>query len=122
MTSPQQQWRYATLRAMTSLAGDIALATAVASACSWLIQSAALGLFLVFLVWLFGLILSLALSQYLVHPTVQWVMANDKLSRGFAAVSEFSAWASGLAAQANSPAARTWFDRFSAATYRRRSA
>lgn len=107
---------------MASLAGDIALATAVASACSWLIQSAALGLFLAFLVWLMGLILSLALSQYLVHPAVQWLLADDKLSRGFAAAAEFSTWATNLAAQANSPAVRSWLDRASIVIQRLRSA
>lgn len=122
MLSIKRQWRYATLRAMASLAGDIALATAVAGACSWLIQSAALGLFLAFLVWLLGLILSLALSQYLVHPTVQWVMADDKLSRGFDAAAEFGTWAANLAAQANSPVVRSWFDRISVAAQRWRSA
>ena len=99
MRSPHSAFRYSTLRATVSLAGDAGAAIAIASACAWIIESAALGLFLSFLVWLLGLIMSLALSQHIVHPTIQFAMADDKLNRG-------RALASALFDQLNTPAAQ----------------
>lgn len=122
MRTPTQAWRYGIVRSAASIAGDIAMASAVASACSWLIQSATLGLFLAFLVWLLGLMLALALSQYVVHPAMQWLLADDKLSRGFAAADELTRWASTLAGQANQPAVRGWLDRLSQSVRRWRTA
>lgn len=104
MRTPQTAFRYSMLRSIVSLAGDIGAAIAVASACSWIIESAALGLFLSFLLWILGLIVSLAISQYVVHPTIQLVMADDKLDRGRAA-------ASALFDQLNTPAAQAVLSR-----------
>lgn len=76
--------RYEIVRNVVSLAGDLATGVAVAAACSWLIQQATLGMFLSFLIWLLGVVIGLALSQHVVHPTVQWALADDKLDRGLA--------------------------------------
>lgn len=122
MVSNKQHWRYVSIRAMTALAGDIAMATAVAGACSWLIESATLGLFLAFLTWLLGFVLALALSEYVVHPAVQWAMADDKLDRGLTAAGEFAGWATNLAAQVQQPTVRAWLDRLSGAVHRWRTA
>ncbi len=74
------QFRHAFLvRSVTTISGDIATGVALASACTWLIQAAALGLFLSFVAWLLTIILSLAVSQYLVHPAVQVVLSDRKL-------------------------------------------
>lgn len=74
------------VRSMAVLAGDVATGVALATACVWMIEVAALGLFLSFLVWLLGLALSLALSQYLVHPAVQLVLSDRKLDGAVFAV------------------------------------
>jgi len=79
--------RNAIIRTVASLAGDIAIGTAVASACVWLIESALLGVFLSFLTWLLGIVLSLALSQYVVHPTVKLALSDHKLDQAAGAVS-----------------------------------
>ncbi|MCA0439870.1 MAG: hypothetical protein LCH71_05195 [Proteobacteria bacterium] len=64
---------------MTTISGDIAIGVALASACTWLIQAAALGLFLSFVAWLLTFVLSLAMSQYVLHPVVQVVLSDRKL-------------------------------------------
>ncbi|MBY4594164.1 hypothetical protein K3217_01240 [bacterium BD-1] len=74
------------VRSMAVLAGDVATGVALATACVWMIEAAALGLFLSFLVWLLGLALSLALSQYLVHPAVRLVLSDRKLDGAVFAV------------------------------------
>ena len=79
--------RNALIRTLTSLGGDIAIATAMAAACVWIIQTAALGLFLSFLIWLLGAILSLAISQYVFRPAVQFVLSDHKLNDASSAVS-----------------------------------
>ena len=71
--------RNTVIRTVAALCGDIAIGVAVATACAWVIESAALGLFLSFLLWLVGTLLALALSQYLVHPAVQLVLSDRKL-------------------------------------------
>lgn len=68
------------IRTVVALGADIAVACALASACAWLIQAAALGVFLTFMVWLIGLLLALAISQYLVHPGVQFLLSDQKLN------------------------------------------
>lgn len=70
------------IRTITSFTGDIALGLAMASACTWIIQSAALGIFMSFMLWLLVVILSLALSQYLIHPASQLLLSDHKLDEG----------------------------------------
>lgn len=67
------------IRTVSTVAGDIATGVAVASVCIWIIETAALGLFLSFLIWLIGAILSLALSQYVVHPALTVLLSDSKL-------------------------------------------
>ena len=67
------------IRTVATIAGDITVGVAVASACVWIIETAALGLFLSFLLWLIGAILSLALSQYVVHPALTMLLSDHKL-------------------------------------------
>lgn len=88
MLSPFNPWRFPMpissrrnilIRTMASAAGDVATGIAFATACAWFIEAAALSLFLAFLAWLLAVLLSLALSQYLVHPAVRLVLADRKL-------------------------------------------
>ena len=67
------------IRTISTIAGDIATGLAVASACIWIIETAALGLFLSFLIWLIGTLLALALSQYVVHPALTVLLSDHKL-------------------------------------------
>ena len=67
------------IRTVATIAGDITVGVAVASACVWIIEAAALGLFLSFLLWLIGAIVSLALSQYVVHPALTVLLSDHKL-------------------------------------------
>lgn len=66
------------IRTVASVAGDIAAAVAIASACAWFIEYAALGVFLSFLLWMLGALLSLAFSQYVVHPAVNALVCDRK--------------------------------------------
>ena len=68
------------IRSVVALGADIVVACALASACAWLIQAATLGMFLSFMVWLIGLLLALAISQYIVHPSVQFLLSDQKLN------------------------------------------
>ncbi len=77
------------IRSITGLCGDIAVAVTVASACSWIIQYATLGLFLTFLVWMLGLLISLAISQLVVHPIVDALLSNRKLDAALGVVGSF---------------------------------
>ena len=70
------------IRSVATVSGDIAVGYAIASACIWIIQSAALGLFLSFLLWLLAIVLSLALSQYALHPVVAVLLSDRKLDQG----------------------------------------
>lgn len=70
------------IRSVATVSGDIAVGYAMASACIWIIQSAALGLFLSFLLWLLAIVLSLALSQYALHPFVAVLLSDRKLDQG----------------------------------------
>ena len=76
---PMSSRRNTVIRTVAALCGDIAVGVALAAACTWVIEAAALGLFLSFLLWLVGTVLALALSQYLVHPAVQLVLSDRKL-------------------------------------------
>jgi hypothetical protein len=78
------------LRTVAAFTGDFSLGFALASTCIWMIQSAALGLFLSFLLWLMVIIGGLAMSQLLVHPTVQFALSDRKLDRGLAVAAD--AW------------------------------
>jgi hypothetical protein len=75
------------IRSVAGFCGDFALGYSMATACVWIIQSAALGLFLSFLIWLIGIILVLALSQFVVHPAAAFVLSDRKLDRGIGALS-----------------------------------
>jgi hypothetical protein len=76
------------IRTIAAFAGDFAVGFALASACVWIIQSAALGLFLSFLLWLMAIVGGLAISQLVVHPTVQFVLSDRKLDRGLAVAAD----------------------------------
>lgn len=81
------------IRTVAGISGDIAIGIAVASACIWFIEVAALGVFLSFLLWLLGALIALAISQYVVHPAVAVLLSNRKLDVGIDALT-------GLAEQA----------------------
>lgn len=87
------------IRTVTTVCGDIAVGIAMASACVWLIEAATLGLFLSFLAWLLAAILSLALSQYVVHPLSSALLCDRKLDRAVDALSGLSDVATGASAQ-----------------------
>lgn len=74
------------IRTVAAATGDVATGVALASACVWLIQTAALGLFLSFLLWLLCVLLSLAISQYVIHPATQQLLSDRKLDEGIAVV------------------------------------
>lgn len=93
--------RNAFIRTVTAISGDIAVGAALAAACVWIVETAVLGLFLSFLVWLLGTLIALALSQYAVHPLVNAVLSERKLD---AAVNAMSALA-GVAVEASDQAA-----------------
>ena len=78
------------IRTVAAVSGDIATGVAVAASCIWLIESAALGLFLSFLVWLLGALIALALSQYVVHPAVAVLLSSHKLDVGVNALNELA--------------------------------
>lgn len=74
------------IRTITAFTGDVATGVVLASTCVWIIQTAALGLFLSFLLWLLGMLLSLTISQYVIHPATQQILSDRKLDEGIAAV------------------------------------
>lgn len=67
------------IRTVGAIAGDVATGVAVASACIWIIETAALGLFLSFLIWLLGMVAALALSQFVIHPALSVALSERKL-------------------------------------------
>lgn len=69
----------ALIRTLAALTGDLLIGFAIASVCLWIIHAASLGLFLAFLVWLIAAVAGMALSQYVIHPTVQFVLSDKKL-------------------------------------------
>ena len=75
------------IRTVATIAGDITVGVAVASVALWIIETAALGLFLSFLVWLLAAIAALALSQFVVHPTLSVLLSDHKLDLAVEAVS-----------------------------------
>lgn len=90
------------IRTLGTLCADLAVGVTVASSVSWVIQAASLGLFLSFLSSLVGLILALALSQYVVHPLASVLLSDQKLDLLLDAV---GAWTRAMRAHASSPAA-----------------
>ena len=96
---PMSSRRNTVIRTVAALCGDIAVGVALAAACAWVIEAAALGLFLSFLLWLVGALLALALSQYLVHPAVQLVLSDRKLDGAVDALSVLAEAAQGAGAQ-----------------------
>jgi VanZ family protein len=74
------------IRTVSAVAGDIAVGLAVASACIWIIEAAALGVFLSFLVWLLGALAALAVSQYVLHPALTAALSDRKLDLAVEAV------------------------------------
>lgn len=78
------------IRSVATVAGDVAAGVAMASACLWLIEAAALGVFLSFLAWLIGALVALSLSQYVVHLAVSLLLSDRKLDVGIDAVSSLA--------------------------------
>lgn len=70
------------IRSIATITGDVAVGYAFGAACVWVIQSAALGLFLGFWLWLLAIFLALAVSQYVVHPAAAVLLSDSKLDRG----------------------------------------
>lgn len=99
MTNPRKN---VLIRTVGTLCADLAVGVAVASAVSWVVQAASLGLFLSFLISLVGLILALALSQYVVHPLATAILSDRKLDLLLDAV---GVWARTMKAYASSAAA-----------------
>ena len=96
---PMSSRRNTVIRTVAALCGDIAVGVALATACAWVIEAAALGLFLSFLLWLIGTVLALALSQYLVHPAVQLVLSDRKLDGAIDALGVLAEAAQGAGAK-----------------------
>ena len=76
------------IRSVATVTGDITIGYAMAVACVWVIQSASLGLFLGFLLWLLAIVLSLAISQYALHPAAAVLLPDRKLDQSLAATAD----------------------------------
>ena len=111
---PMSSRRNTVIRTVAALCGDIAVGVALATACAWVIEAAALGLFLNFLLWLVGTLLALALSQYLVHPAVQLVLSDRKLDGAVDALSGLASVARGATDQVATGITRCLFSAFTA--------
>jgi len=74
------------IRTIATVTGDIAAGLAMASVALWIIETAALGLFLSFLVWLLASLAALALSQYVVHPACTVLLSDAKLDLAIDAI------------------------------------
>ncbi len=88
MRKPDSASRIYLLRSAAGLAGDAAVAAALIQGCLWIVEAAALGLFLQFMLWLLAALIALAISQYLIHPAVELLLADDKLTRTGRAIAE----------------------------------
>ena len=110
------------IRTVASVCGDITAGTAMAAVCIWVIESAALGLFLSFLIWLLGTLLALAVSQYVVHPTVNSLLSDRKLDLAADAFIDLAAVVHGVGAQVTDGITRYMRSSFSALTARLRTA
>lgn len=91
------------IRAVAAFAGDFSVGFSMAVACTWIIKSAALGLFLSFLLWLVAIVAALALSQYVVHPVTAALLSDRKLDRGMELLSSLGRTASDLGLGAGAP-------------------
>lgn len=109
------------IRSIAAVCGDITVGLAVASACTWIIQSAALGLFLSFLVWLTGTLIALAFSQYIIHPVIHALLSERKLDQALDAVASLADVAHGAGVQAAGGLGRCMNSAFSAGTARFRA-
>ena len=78
------------IRALSALAVDITVGIALASACTWIIEAAALGMFLSFMLWMLSILMSLAISQHVVHPAVRSLRSDRKLDDVIDAVSSMA--------------------------------
>ena len=107
------------IRSVAAVAGDIAIGVAMASVCVWIIQVASLGLFLSFLLWLLGAMLSLAMSQYVLHPALKLLLAENKLDRACAAVTDIARVMQRTAE--DSAQTKPWGDVLAAALQRKRA-
>jgi VanZ family protein len=87
---PMSSRRNIIIRTVAAVAGDIATGIAVAAACVWVIETAALGVFLSFLIWLLGAIAALALSQFLLHPALTAALSDRKLDMAVGAVTNLA--------------------------------
>ena len=76
------------IRSVATVTGDLTIGYAMASACLWVIQSAALGLFLSFLLWLLAIVLALAFSQYVLHPAMAVLLCDRKLDQSLAVTAD----------------------------------
>ena len=84
---PMSSRRNLIIRTIATITGDIAAGLAMASAAVWIIETATLGLFLAFLVWLLAGIAALALSQFVVHPATKVLLSDQKLDIAVTALS-----------------------------------
>lgn len=98
------QRRNAIIRSVAGVTGDITIGIALASTCIWIINTAALGLFLSFLVWLIGTLVGLAISQYAVYPAINFALSDRKLDRGVEVLSAWAARANAITKDAGAPA------------------
>ena len=110
------------IRTVAAVCGDITAGAAMAAACIWIIESAALGLFLSFLVWLLGTLLALAVSQYVVHPTVNSLLSDRKLDLAADALIGFAGAVHDAGAQVTDGITRLVRSSFDALTARLRTA
>ena len=98
--------RHLFIRTVAAFAGDFAVGFAMASACIWVIQAAALGLFLSFLLWLLAAIAALSLSQYVVHPVVSFALSDHKVDQAIDMGARLVRSASELGRELGSPSWR----------------
>ena len=91
------------IRTVAALAGDAAVGLAMASACTWVIQAAALGTFMTFMAWLVAIIAALALSQHVVHPLVATLVSDRKLDLAVDSLSSLFGAARDVGLTRNSP-------------------
>ena len=104
MSSRRNFW----IRTIAGIAGDVAVGITLSSTCLWIIDSAALGLFLSFLLWIVAILLGLACSQYLVHPLVTFALSDRKLDRSVNELSALARAAVDLGTEVGWPSLDQW--------------
>jgi hypothetical protein len=105
------------IRSIGTLAGDLAVGVALATACAWVIETAALGLFLSFVLWLATLVAGLAINQHVVHPAAKVLLSDRKLDASSAVVQGLATELMRFAEGSTSPAwhfLRSSFGRYAA--------